>query len=608
MTSGPRSSHIPIRGYILVFAFLWSAIIVALVVWNIRRHDSDMMDLARHEAVIAYEKDVLMRRWAANHGGVYVPVSEDTPPNPYLWDVPERDITTPSGRRLTLMNPAYITRQLHELQNKYLGTRGHITSLRPIRAENSPDEWETRALQGFERGLQEVASVERMEGREYMRLMRPLITEESCLKCHATQGYRVGEIRGGISVAVPMQPIVSAGSSYRTHLVFGYGLIWLLGMGMLGVGYSRLGKQVLARERAEEALRAANETLEQRIKERVVELETAIKMLTTEIDERTKAEERFRTLIEEAPTAIRISREGKTIYANPKYLKIYGIENVDDIRDRPITNQVAPEFRQEIAERSRLREDGLIAPATYETVGLRRDGSRFPVLVAATRVVLKEGLATISFITDITELRMAEEALRRLNEELEQRVAERTAELEKVNLRLERMAGEDGLTGLANRRQFNTVLDAEIRRARRRKNYLALLMCDVDFFKPYNDHYGHVAGDRCLQTIAQVLKKLCRRAGQLPTRYGGEEFAVILPGSAPEEAGNVAEKLRQAIIAEGLPHQYSKAATVVTVSIGVVSVVASAETTVEWFIKQADDALYQSKEEGRNRVTCVSRA
>ncbi|GAG33923.1 unnamed protein product, partial [marine sediment metagenome] len=110
------------------------------------------LEAARIQARTAHAKDVIYRRWNAGYGGVYVPVTKKTQPNPYLSGIPERDITTPSGRTLTLINPAYMTRQVHELAKEKYGVLGHITSLNPIRPQNAPDPWEIKALEEFERG------------------------------------------------------------------------------------------------------------------------------------------------------------------------------------------------------------------------------------------------------------------------------------------------------------------------------------------------------------------------------------------------------------------------------------------------------------------------
>jgi len=201
-----------------------------------------------------------------------------------------------------------------------------------------------------------------------------------------------------------------------------------------------------------------------------------------------------------------------------------------------------------------------------------------------------------------TNLEQAE-ALRRMNAELELRVAERTAQLEEANEQLRMLATTDALTGLANRRHFDTVLEAELRRACRNGKELALLMCDVDFFKRYNDCYGHLVGDSCLQAVGQVLRTTFRRASELPARYGGEEFAIILPGVGEEHALKAAQKLKIAMEARQIPHATSEAAPHVTLSIGVASLKPRATTPSAELIAMADTALYASKERGRNRAT-----
>ena len=197
------------------------------------------------------------------------------------------------------------------------------------------------------------------------------------------------------------------------------------------------------------------------------------------------------------------------------------------------------------------------------------------------------------------------DALKQANVELEKRVEERTAELERVNAKLQEMAMQDGLTALANRRHFDVTLDAEVRRARRTGGCLSLHLGVVDCFKKYNDRYGHVAGDACLQMIAQVMRDVFRRSDDLPARYGGEEFAVILPSSSPEQAAFAAEMFRKAVEAQGAPHLDNEASDVVTISIGYSSALVTQETTPDWFINRADEGLYISKANGRNRVTAA---
>ncbi|MFQ5807178.1 MAG: ATP-binding protein [Phycisphaerae bacterium] len=244
-----------LRRYVLLSAAGWTMFIVVMLAWGLLQQRHETLDAARIQARSAFEKDVVYRHWNAEHGGVYVPVSEDTPPNPYLSHVEERNITTPSGRRLTLVNPAYMTRQVHELARTQYGLRGHITSLNPIRLENAPDPWEAAALRAFERGETEVTLVKTLDGELQLRLMRPLVTEEPCLKCHAAQGYKVGDIRGGISIAVPMAPLQAIARDHATTLALGHGLLWLLGLGGVALGARRIATRVRERDRAEAATR-----------------------------------------------------------------------------------------------------------------------------------------------------------------------------------------------------------------------------------------------------------------------------------------------------------------------------------------------------------------
>jgi PAS domain S-box-containing protein len=199
-------------------------------------------------AIDNFNKDVVYRRWAAKHGGVYVPVTPETPPNPYLSNVPNRDIPLPTGKMLTLVNPAYMTRQVHELGNALYGVRGHITSLKPIRPQNAADAWEKNALFLFETGKKEQISMGTMDGKPYLRLMRPLTVETGCLTCHAYQGYKKGDVRGGLSVAIPWTPHKERLLSYLSTSSAGYGGIWLVGTIGIVMSRRRLRKHLLVQE------------------------------------------------------------------------------------------------------------------------------------------------------------------------------------------------------------------------------------------------------------------------------------------------------------------------------------------------------------------------
>lgn len=184
---------------------------------------------------------------------------------------------------------------------------------------------------------------------------------------------------------------------------------------------------------------------------------------------------------------------------------------------------------------------------------------------------------------------------------LEQRVAERTEQLERANHRLSSLSITDGLTGIANRRRFDEALADEWKRMERLGQPLALAMIDIDWFKKYNDHYGHQAGDACLVTVAAVLAANIGRTGDLVARYGGEEFVFIAPGVEGSNALAMAQKVCDAISAASMPHEKSLFSRV-TVSVGVASIVPTVETRPESLLKLADGALYQAKGAGRNRA------
>ena len=240
-----------LRRYTWLMVAFWTAIIGVLFLFNFMSIKTEFSALARLEAITSFNKDVVYRRWATNHGGVYVPVTENTPPNQYL-DVQERDISLPSGKKLTLVNPAYMTRQAHELGKKQYGLQGHITSLKPLNPGNTPDLWETEALKSFERGKIEIASVDAIDGKPYFRFIRPFIVEDGCLKCHVQQGYKLGDIRGGISIAVPLEPYLASAQRHIHFVAKGLGVLWLIGFGGLWVGMGFIRNRIREREEAEQ--------------------------------------------------------------------------------------------------------------------------------------------------------------------------------------------------------------------------------------------------------------------------------------------------------------------------------------------------------------------
>jgi PAS domain S-box-containing protein len=380
MNAGTRKKAPPIPlkhfGWILIGA--WTLVVAASLGWNLLQHREEAIDIVRHVALTNYERDVLYRRWAALHGGVYVPVTPDTPPTPYLAHEPERDIITPAGRRLTLLNPAYMTRQVYALAKQEGLPGGHLTSLKPIRPQNAPDPWEKKALQAFAGGVDEVSEVVTYNGKAYMRLMRPFRTEASCLKCHAEQGYRVGDIRGGISVAVPMPPILAEKWHSRNALILGHLMLWLLGVTGIMVAVRQIGVSAASTMRAQEAAAAAG-----------MAVQTVDGMLDG---------------------VIITDLRGRITHTNKALTEYFGWGR--EVLGEPVTQLVVDRDGPGLLSGlTACLEQGY--KRDLECVLLTREAQEVPVLINASLISDPQGqpLGVIEVIRDITALRRAEKAL-----------------------------------------------------------------------------------------------------------------------------------------------------------------------------------------------------
>ena len=245
LEKGPEVLH---RRYFWLLACAWTVAVAASLAWNLAQHADEVRSLTVEAARALLEKDLLYREWSILHGGVYVPKFAPEEAGPSTRGE-EREVVLPSGQTLTLLNPVMVSRQVFELQEQETGIRGHVTSLRPLRPANAPDDWERRALEEFEKGRQEVRSIETLQGEPYFRMMRPLVTVPACLRCHEEAGHKPGQIRGGISVTVPMNRFVSPGTNLRLGMAH-LGL-WLLGITGLTFGGRNLQANLQARKRAE---------------------------------------------------------------------------------------------------------------------------------------------------------------------------------------------------------------------------------------------------------------------------------------------------------------------------------------------------------------------
>ncbi|MCF6290749.1 MAG: DUF3365 domain-containing protein [Desulfobacterales bacterium] len=250
MISGFRSSSL-LKFYTVVLVLGWSGAVVASLFWNLYLFRQEVKLIALSVARTQIKAEILYRRWNALQGGVYVPVTPDNRPDPFLAGVKERDLVTPSGQRLTLSSHGRMTSQVQAMGRNEQLFRGSITSLTPLNNNNRADPWEQQVLRSFEKGEVEASGVVVHDGREYLRLMRPVLVEKSCLKCHARQGYAVGNIRGGITVEVPLAPLGETLRGIVNSLWVGHILFWLLGMFGILLSYSGMQRRNEQRQEAE---------------------------------------------------------------------------------------------------------------------------------------------------------------------------------------------------------------------------------------------------------------------------------------------------------------------------------------------------------------------
>lgn len=239
-----------LRHKVLLGAVFWTALVLVSLVLGLRTHQQDAVDHAQLVANAYVDKDLLFRAWVTRHGGVYVKPSEQTPPNPYL-DVPYRDVVTREGMALTLVNPAYATRELLEEFAIKTGIRGRLTSLKLKNPNNVPDDWEVQALKRLEQGLPHVSELVGKGDTQVLRLMRPVYMEKGCMRCHEDMGIPVGALRGGLSVSLPMAPYHAIEAASTQLASVSHGGFWFLGLLALAVLYQRGRESLRVRAQAE---------------------------------------------------------------------------------------------------------------------------------------------------------------------------------------------------------------------------------------------------------------------------------------------------------------------------------------------------------------------
>ncbi len=323
-----------------------------------------------------------------------------------------------------------------------------------------------------------------------------------------------------------------------------------------------------------------------------------------------RSDERLQRLTENVPGVIyryimRPDGTDRFTYISPRCKEIYEVEPELVLQDsRNLWMLVVAEDSALMREGAQKAMDAL-QPWTMEYRICTASGKLKWLQVSASPERMDDGdVYWDGVVLDVSDRKRAEAILHRYRATLEDKVRARTVELERANESLERLAKLDGLTQLANRRTFDIHLNETWKRLCREQKPLSLIMCDIDSFKLYNDHYGHLMGDRTLKAVAQVIQHAAKRPADLAARYGGEEFAIILPDTDQKGAMRVAEELRKTVLHLRILHDESITHPFVTVSLGVACIVPCGELMArspEGLIRDADRAMYKAKRNGRNQ-------
>jgi len=359
----------------------------------------------------------------------------------------------------------------------------------------------------------------------------------------------------------------------------------------------QLDQEIKERKQAEALLHDAQKELEERIKERTRALKEMNEKLSIQLAERTALaetlyanEQQFRALVTSIPGAVyrfNIDAEWTLEYISDAIEEITGYPASDFIKNR------VRHYRSIIHpdDMDRVRDAIQMGPSPMASFTIEYriidSNQRIRWFVEKGQCVFNSERKAVwldGAIFDESDRRFAEE------------------ELQKANMELVRLATIDGLTQIANRRQFDDCLAREWQRLTREKKPLALIMADIDYFKLFNDTYGHQEGDRCLHAVAQAISAVVKRPSDIPARYGGEEFAILLPHTDMTGAVTIAEQIRKEILRLEITHAQSDINDHLTLSLGVTSVVPDSGLTPEALILAADTALYQAKKQGRNRL------
>lgn len=496
------------------------------------------------EALAHFDSMVDVREWNARYGGVYVKPVEGLKPNPYLED---NTLLSHDGEELILVNPAWMTRQISEISNVKRQYHFRITSLNPLNPNNKADQFEREALTYFETHKSEPYYYRFNPSKPEFNFMGKLIVKKSCLKCHEKQGYKIGDVRGGIRVSIPsnmfqqeVELLESENIKANVTIIIFSSIIIVFFVWFVDVIYGR------------------------------------------------KEEKERQQLLNDMGKRI---KELQCMYGITEVIRKYG--KIEDILSAVVKLIPSGWHHPEFA-RARIILDNKEFVATPFQLSHWKQ---------SCDLIIKNqnrGVVEVYYEKQLPDLDEGPFQLqeRNLINSIAKTLSE-TIELKQAQVKLRHLATHDILTGLYNRKILEQKLIHEITRSARYDHPLSIFMLDIDHFKEVNDSYGHQVGDIVLRSFAKLSNSSIRKTDYI-ARYGGEEFIIILPETVLTEAEELAERLRKKIAEHIISIQDDKQLNV-TVSIGVANFPAHAKTWRE-LVNAADQAMYVAKEAGRNQV------
>ncbi|MBK6741596.1 MAG: EAL domain-containing protein [Hydrogenophilales bacterium] len=527
-----------LRRGVWIVVILWSVLVGISLFANIKIHYQNAHQQAHNTAMDHFRKDLAFRLWATGRGGLYIEVQDDTPPIDYLSFLPDRDITTEDGKHLTLYDPASALSHLTMLHGDLYGIPSRIVSPAPFNPANLPDPWEAKAIEAFRRGATEITEITELQGRPHLRVIRPVHTQQSCMKCHAQQGYQVGAINAGVGVAVDLKDFTDAARHAALVSAASHGGFWLIGLIGIGFGTRRLRQQW------------------QENQDHMAETNLAAQVFENGLQ-----------------AVIITDAQARIIRVNRMFTELTGYSPEEVIGKTPAllkSERHEPPFYKEMW-RAMLDEGRWMG----EIWNRRKNGQIFTVWQTISSVRDESGNVRyfISMFQDITDQK-------------------------EVNDHIYMLAHFDALTMLPNRQLMSDRIDHAVERARRQEQMLALLFVDLDQFKKINDTLGHGAGDRLLAVAAKRLMN-CVRTSDTVARLGGDEFAILLEDiDEPADIERIGEKVLKEI---AMPIELEGREWYIGASIGI-SMFPKDGNDLSSLLKNADTAMYRAKHEGRNRL------